>query len=341
MNKAYHKFIYSYTIAMLLLLVTLTACNTKKTEADSQPAFQIDQESIKLGQEGLVRFEKTITYYPDSSLQHYVQQVGQRILNATPAKNTPFTFRLIESAYPQAYALPNGHVFLTTGMLALFSNESQLAALLAHEIAHVIAGHTRNRSRKRKQIASLTQRLNKALTTKRSHEMTRLFGKVSIQNYSRKNEYQADKLSVGYLQRSPYSEYATLDVLERLQLSMLKATKNTSDKQRIFSSHPAIEKRIETLKRLYPHESTPVEKKYLIRINNLVLDRKKGKRLQLKLYTFTTKDALSNHLRKIEKQNHLLYELILAINFAKAENQLKSGQILKWLVVTDDIKAAH
>jgi len=339
MNQAYHKYTFCYTIkilAFMLVLAPISACNQTRSDTDEQRAFQIDQESIKLGKDGLKRFEKTIKYYPDTSLQQYVQQVGQRILQATPARHTPFTFRIIEAAYPQAYALPDGHIFITTGMLALFDNESQLAALFAHEIAHVVAGHTREKFRKRKQIATLTQKLNNVLDNSNTREMTRLFGKVSMQNYSRKNEYHADSLSVSYLQQSKYSRHAAIEVLELLQLSELQSLRKSSSKKRILSSHPAIGKRIEALKEFFQHKRTPSEKAYLMRINNLVLDRKKEKKLQLKLYTFTHMDALSQQLNQIEQQNHLLYQLILTINSARSANQLQLNQPLKWLIVADD-----
>lgn len=80
--------------------------------------------------------------YEDDELASYVSEVGRRLVAAGPAAELEFTFRVLDEPRAQAWAAPGGFVYVTRGLLAQLSSEAQLAAVLAHEIGHVLAGHT-------------------------------------------------------------------------------------------------------------------------------------------------------------------------------------------------------
>ena len=79
--------------------------------------------------------------YSDSLVQGYLSSLGQSLVPPETPAATTFSFRVVQDIYPNAYALPDGRIYITTGMLAHVDNEAQLAMVLGHEIGHVIEEH--------------------------------------------------------------------------------------------------------------------------------------------------------------------------------------------------------
>ena len=79
--------------------------------------------------------------YSDALVQSYVGSLGQSLVPPETPASTTFSFRVVQDIVPNAYALPDGRIYITTGMLAHVDNEAQLAMLLGHEIGHVVEEH--------------------------------------------------------------------------------------------------------------------------------------------------------------------------------------------------------
>ena len=88
--------------------------------------------------------------YSDSLVQGYVSSLGQSLVPPDSPASTTFSFRVVQNIYPKASALPDGRIYLTTGMLAHVENEAQLAMVLGHEIGHVIEEHALESLRRRR-----------------------------------------------------------------------------------------------------------------------------------------------------------------------------------------------
>lgn len=116
---------------------------------------KVDQElleEIKLLDE---RFEKEGVVYHHPGLDAYLNRVGMAIVADKKLENVEWKFRALRDPIPNAFALPNGSIYINTGLLALLDDENQLAAVLAHEVTHVSQRHTylRNRSVRKKVLA--------------------------------------------------------------------------------------------------------------------------------------------------------------------------------------------
>jgi len=94
---------------------------------------------IEDSQTALKRNEKAL--YPNPSLQAYVNRLGQSLIPNEALDNIPISFKIVEDPLPYADTLSTGTVFLSTGMISLLDNESQLAFLLMHEAGHVMLAH--------------------------------------------------------------------------------------------------------------------------------------------------------------------------------------------------------
>ncbi|MCM3905843.1 MAG: M48 family metallopeptidase [Pyrinomonadaceae bacterium] len=101
------------------------------------------------------RFEKDGLVYHEAALDAYLERVGKSVLAGKEIENVNWKFRALRDPEPNALALPNGSIYVNTGLLALLEEEGQLASVLAHEIVHVTERHTylHNRSTRKKVLA--------------------------------------------------------------------------------------------------------------------------------------------------------------------------------------------
>src|SRR6185369_4457806 len=134
-----------------------TATTASRTIADDEKFVfdKVDQEllnQIKLLDE---RFEKEGVVYHETALDAYLSRVGTAVVADKKLENVEWKFRALRDPVPNAFALPNGSIYINTGLLALLDDENQLAAVIAHEITHVSGRHTylRNRSLRKKVLA--------------------------------------------------------------------------------------------------------------------------------------------------------------------------------------------
>lgn len=101
------------------------------------------------------RFEKEGAVYHEAALDAYLNRVGTMVVADRKLENVEWKFRALRDPVPNAFAMPNGSIYINTGLLALLEDEHQLAAVLAHEVTHVSERHTylRNRSLRKKVLA--------------------------------------------------------------------------------------------------------------------------------------------------------------------------------------------
>src|SRR5579859_3149465 len=114
------------------------------------------QREIALGKQLSQEVEKTSKLINDPVIVAYVNKVGQNLVRNSDAK-VPFTIKVIDDDHINAFALPGGFFYVNSGVLLHADNESELAGVMAHEIAHVSARHqTRNATKANiMQIASI------------------------------------------------------------------------------------------------------------------------------------------------------------------------------------------
>ena len=99
------------------------------------------------------RFERDGLVYADAATNDYLQRIGESLLpRDLNLEHVLWKFRVLRDPVPDAFALPNGSVYVNTGLISLLDNESQLAGILAHEITHVVRRHSylQNRSIRKK-----------------------------------------------------------------------------------------------------------------------------------------------------------------------------------------------
>jgi predicted Zn-dependent protease len=144
-------------LIFLILSVGVSSCSVQRNPVSGQKrAFAYSwQQEIEIGQQADKEVVAFYGVYDDSELTAYVDQIGQRVLEESHLRRedadrqfreTPFTFRVVDSPVVNAFALPGGYVYFTRGILAHMDNEAQLAMVMGHEIGHVAARHASQRA---------------------------------------------------------------------------------------------------------------------------------------------------------------------------------------------------
>ncbi|MDC0074774.1 M48 family metalloprotease [Alphaproteobacteria bacterium] len=212
--------------------------------------------------------------YKDDNLGGYIATIGGSIASNTETPEKEFTFTILDSPVVNAFAVPGGYIYLTRGILALVNSESELAYIIAHEIAHVVARH----SAQRYSSAILTQLGRVIIESSVSNPTVDIFSDLGsdliLAKYSQTQEFEADMLGVRYLEKTGYSTLSSSKTLESLILHKnyqeIKFNKKIP-KNNIFSTHPDTSKRIErTLKLSHKNKGLELKKNFLLNIEGLV-----------------------------------------------------------------------
>lgn len=180
--------------------------------------------------------------YPDERMQAFVDAVGNRLVNNSIARETPYKYEfhlLADDQTINAFALPGGQCFIT---YALFSqlNEAQLAGVLGHEIGHVIGRHSAERIAE----SSFWQTLTMGASV--GGDMGGLvqgIGQNTLLTNGRGDELESDDLGVLFMIQSGYDPYQMVEVMK-----VLKAAAGPNRVPEFQSTHPDPENRIEKIK---------------------------------------------------------------------------------------------
>jgi Zn-dependent protease with chaperone function len=130
-------------LTLLLLLTTAAAPGWARVELKPCNNHVSPQKQIELGKKAAAQVYEQMPVLPDSSpVTQYVQSVGQKLAASAPGYPWPFQFHVVDAADINAFALPGGQVFVNLGTIQAAEDEAQLAAVMAHEISHVVLQHS-------------------------------------------------------------------------------------------------------------------------------------------------------------------------------------------------------
>jgi tetratricopeptide (TPR) repeat protein len=258
------------TLSAILIVVIFGPLEAQQPSPPSQPApvsvqvsegpgaaFQFTKVDNNLRAEADAvdaQYEKRGLVLHDPDLQAYIDSTGSRILGNRPIpEKVTYRFLVLRDPMVNAFALPNGSVYITTGLLALLEDEAQLAGILGHETAHIYERHPylENRSIRKKTVASEIIAAAAAcvpggygawLATAAAANVSTLILVESIYGYSREMESQADHDGLAAMTVAGYDPHAMAADFELLDQDR---TLEYEPRPTFYHDHPNLRKRRE------------------------------------------------------------------------------------------------
>lgn len=195
------------------------------------------EKEAALGRQLAAEVEQQTKLVDDPVINEYVNRVGQNIVLHSDAK-VPFTIKVIDTDEVNAFALPGGYFFVNKGLILAAENESELAGVMAHEIAHVAARHAMENQGKASamnygMLAGMI--FGGGIISNVLYNGGGILGSLGMLKFSRGAEEEADRLGVQYLYAAGYDPNGMATMFEKLAAQNKKKPGAVA---RMFSSHP-------------------------------------------------------------------------------------------------------
>lgn len=195
------------------------------------------EKEIAIGRQLAAQVEQQAKMVDDQVITEYVNRVGQNIVLHSDAK-IPFTIKVIDSEDVNAFALPGGFFFVNRGLILAADNESELAGVMAHEIAHVAARHAMENQGKGQlmnwgALAGII--FGGPIVSTVLRNAGGIMAGLASRKFSRGAEEEADRLGVQYLYAAGYDPTAMSTMFEKLNA---KNKKKPNAFLKLFATHP-------------------------------------------------------------------------------------------------------
>jgi predicted Zn-dependent protease len=186
--------------------------------------------------------------YRAPTTEAYLNSVLAKLAPASESSAPPYRVTMLNSPIVNAFALPSGDIFVTRGLLALADDTSEIAAVMAHEIAHVTARHAAQRAEFEKTAALFTRVNAQVLAHAQATDEVEARSRLSIASFSRQQELEADQIGIRTIGKAGYDPYGAARFLTALgRWSALRASisgAGTANRPDMTSTHPSTPERI-------------------------------------------------------------------------------------------------
>jgi predicted Zn-dependent protease len=239
------------TIVALLAALVLAGCSgamrerpvanhesAKSRTADMSPAVLREHQRILAAYGG---------QYDDARLEAVIHETVERLVAASERPDLHYKVTILNSPAINAFALPTGQLYVTRGLIALANDKSELASVLAHEMAHVIARHAAIREDQARQAALVSRVQSDLFGDPQMGALALAKSKIALASFSRAQELEADGIGVGIAARAGFDPYgATRFLAEMGRSAELKSASARIDPRALdfLSSHPSTPDRV-------------------------------------------------------------------------------------------------
>jgi len=236
----------------LLGASALSGCASSPVGGGSILVGMSEEEEKKVDREvAPQQFSQDLGAVQDGEVNRYLGEVGQRLDAKVHRPQMPYSYRVLNANYVNAYTFPGGAMGVTRGILVELDNEAELAALLGHELGHVNARHTAQRQGQA-MVAQVAIGgagvIGSAFGLGGLADIgSQLGASVLLSSYSRDNEREADALGQEYMVRAGYPASGMVG-LQQLLVDQEKASPGMV--QTMFSTHPMSRERRDTARQL-------------------------------------------------------------------------------------------
>ena len=219
--------------------------------------------------------------YPDQTLQNYIDEVGNRVVQNSAAQNSPYPFEfhlLRDPRTVNAFALPGGQVFITAALLDRLNSEAQLAGVLGHEVGHVIGRHGAEHLAKQQLGSALVNAVGIAASDRpdsgrQAAILAQAVNQMVNLKYGRDDELESDRLGFEFMTEAGYNPIGIVELMKILD----SARGNAGGQPEFMSTHPnpgnRIEQLTEIIEQAYPNGIPPQLQERRDRFQRIVAPR--------------------------------------------------------------------
>ncbi len=227
-------------IVAIAVVISAGGCATTGINA-GQLNLVTSPEEVQMGKKFSVEIESQFEIYQDAGVTRYVQRVGDRLVQVSDRKDIEYTFTVINRNELNAFALPGGYIYIYTGLLAVMDDESQLAGVLAHEIGHVAARHSTERLTMMYGYQVFADLILGKNPNMMAQLVSNIFSTAGFLAYSRKDEFEADRLGTHYVYSAGYDPGGMMELLGKLRAV---EQREPGKLEELLSTHPPTSDRI-------------------------------------------------------------------------------------------------
>lgn len=256
-----------FFVMTLMAALMLASCGTTQKVPLTGRSHRIsvsDEQVLSLSNQEYTKYMASAKKSTDATNTAMVQRVGRRLANAVETylknngfesdlKNYSWEFNLVQDKSANAFCMPGGKIVVYEGLLPYTQNETSLAIVLGHEIAHAVAKHSAEQLTKHQNQQIGTNILGNVLNQTVGNGVGNVASAVAGQyfsfrnlKYSRDNETEADYMGLIFAAMAGYDPREAIPFWKRMQQG---GSSNQSD---IFSDHPSDAKRIAALEKAMP-----------------------------------------------------------------------------------------
>jgi predicted Zn-dependent protease len=185
--------------------------------------------------------------YENPPLHAMISKMVDRLVAASERPNLKYEVTLLNSPAINAFALPNGHLYVTRGLIALANDKAELASVLAHEMGHVIARHAAIREEQARQAALVSHVVSDVLSDPQMGALALAKSKLALASFSRAQEFEADGIGVGISARAGFDPYGASRFLTDMERNAdLKSAGHGGETYApdFLSAHPSTPQRV-------------------------------------------------------------------------------------------------
>jgi len=228
-----------------LMVAAVSGCSVNPVTGENQFSIISAAQEVSMGSQQYTPSQQSQggAYVVDPELSLYVARVGQSMARLSDRPKLPYEFVVINNDTPNAWALPGGKIAINRGLLVELEDESQLAAVLGHEIVHAAARHSATQMTQATLIGLGSQLAGVAAQNTRYGELvnlgTQVGGALVQAKYGRGQELEADQYGMKYMSKAGYDPQGAVE-LQRTFVAMSKGQPQGN----LFASHPPSQERV-------------------------------------------------------------------------------------------------